>query len=77
VEGKGSRKGRHKQLLDDFKKTSQYKKLKEKALYRTQWRTHLEEAVSLSQYTIRQHEMTEYHNRDGECLRRGTNWDFK
>jgi hypothetical protein len=38
---KGSRGRRYKQLLDDFEENRLYQKLKEKALQRSVWRTHL------------------------------------
>ena len=39
IEVTGIRGRRHKQLLDDFKETREYCKLKEEALDRTLWRT--------------------------------------
>jgi hypothetical protein len=49
IEGKIEVTGRiRKQLLDDRKKTRRYWKLNEEALYRTLWRTHLQEAMDLS-----------------------------
>jgi len=37
----GRRLRRYKQLLDDLKETREYWKLKEEALYRTLWGTHV------------------------------------
>jgi hypothetical protein len=49
----GRREKRHKQLLDDLKKTIVYWKMKEETLDGTLWKTRLEETVDLSEDRLR------------------------
>jgi hypothetical protein len=48
IDATGRQGRRWKQILDDLKETSGYRKLKEETLDCLEWRTHLVEAVDLS-----------------------------